>query len=87
MTGDFAQDTSTLNMSAATQPPASSRPLSTATGSPSNGSSVKLTSSIPTALTVPVAVEASDLRSHAPPTIAEIPSFPFLPPRNHGATS
>ena len=45
MTGDFAQDTS-LNMSAAAQPPASLNPLTTATGSPSNGSPSRLTPSI-----------------------------------------
>ena len=83
MTGDFAQDTS-LNMSAA-QPPASSRPSTTATGSPSNGSSVRLTSS---AITASILVDVSDLRvPRIPDDSGQFHPSLFFRPRNHGATS
>ena len=84
MTGDFAQDTS-LNMSAAAQPPASLNPLTTATGSPSNGSPSRLTPSISRGMTASFPVDASGLRARVSPPIAVIPSFSS--PRNHGATT
>ena len=82
MTGDFAQDTSV-----AAQPSASSRSHPIATGSPSNRSPSRLTSSISRGMTASFPVDASGLRAQASPTIAVIPLFSFSPPRNHGATT
>ena len=79
MTGDFAQDTS-LNMSAA-QPPASSRPSTTATGSPS-----RLTSSTSKEMAASVPVDASALRSHASATSEACASARRQVPYSRNAT-